>query len=237
MTTVCARRWARAVLLAGAVGLSPVLASANSIALTSNHLTTLTSCGLMSYPAAASLTNDVDVNQLMPTLNHAGNVSLMVSSAVVKNSRTYIRFPLSACLNAIPATATVRSATLRLFANVLALSCRTVDVFTVLANWSDTTITWNNQPFGSSINNPAASQRISSTQIGGAPCANQTVNAYINFDVTSDVVKFVTGVATNYGWMLRDDVEGSPRPQTTSFASRSLNTAGQAPTLMVSYTT
>jgi len=235
MTRLLPTHWASALLVAGAVGVLPVLASANSVSLASSHLTTLTSCGLMSYPAAAGLTNDVYVNQLLP-LNNAGNVSLTVSSAALNNLRIYIRFPLSSCLNPVPATATVRSATLRLFANALAPSCRTVDVFTVLANWSDTTITWSNQPFGSSINNPASGQRIYSTHIGGAPCTNQTLNTYVNFDVTSDVVKFVAGTAANYGWMLRDDVEGSLGLQSTSFASRSLNTAGQAPTLMVSYT-
>ena len=229
-------RWSRAALLAGAVGLLPVVAAASAVTLTSSHLTTLTSCGLMSYPAAAGLTNDVYVNQLLPNTNNAGNVSLTVSSAALNNSRTYIRFPLSSCLNPIPATATVRSATLRLFSNVLALSCRTLDVFTVLANWSDTTITWKNQPFGPGINKPASGKRIYSTQVGVAPCANQTLNAYINFDVTTDVAKFVAGAATNYGWMLRDDAESSVGIQSTSFASRSKNLAGQAPTLMVSYT-
>ena len=237
MTRRLPRRWSGAALLAGALGLLPVLASANSIPLTSSHLTTLTSCGLMSYPATAALTNDAYVNQLTPNTTNAGNVNLSVSSALLNNARTYIRFPLTSCLSAIPVSATVRSATLRLFASVLALSCRTVDVFTVLANWSDTTITWNNQPYGPSINNPASGLRIYSTQIGGAPCTNQAPSAYINFDVTSDVAKFVVGTATNYGWMLRDDAESSLIPQTTSFASRSNNVAAQAPTLMVSYTT
>jgi hypothetical protein len=229
-------RWWSAALLAGAVSLLPMVAAADSLSLASNRLTTLTSCGLMSYPSAASLTNDVFVNQLLPDMNNVGNSNLTVSSAALNNSRAYVRFPLSSCLNPIPVTATVRSATLRLFASALAVTCRTVDLFTVLAGWSDTTITWNNEPFGPSINNPVSGQRIASTQIGGGPCTNQTVNAYVNVDVTTDVAKFVAGTSTNNGWMLRDDVEGSVLLQSNSFASRRVNIAAQAPTLMVSYT-
>lgn len=229
----------RSLLVIGVVLLMPVAASASSIALTSSYLTTLSTCGLMSYPSAAAVTNDVYIDQAAPVANLVASVNLTVSSASNANARTYIRFQLSNCLQAIPASSTVRSASLRLFSTTLAPSCQTVDVFTVPSSptWTDAAITWNNQPFGTAINNPAAGGRISSTQVGSAPCANQTVNAYVNFDVTSDVAKFVAGAATNYGWMLRDDTEGSAAVQLTNFAARRGIVAAQAPTLMVSYTT
>jgi hypothetical protein len=240
VTRLLAIRWSRrSLLVVGAALLLPVAASASSIALTSSHLTTLSSCGLMSYPSSAGLTNDVYVDEAAPGANDVASANLAVSSGADANERTYIRFPLSSCLNPIPAGATVRSATLRLFSTAMAPTCRTVDVFAVPSTpaWSDSAITWNNEPVGTTINNPAASQRIYSTQIGAGPCTYQTLNAYVNFDVTSDVVKFVAGTATNYGWMLRDDTEGSSSVQLTTFASRRGTVAGQAPTLMISYTT
>ena len=39
--------------------------------------------------------------------------------------------------------------------------CRTEDLFRVGASWTEAGITWNNQPFGTTVNNPATAQRTS----------------------------------------------------------------------------
>jgi hypothetical protein len=222
-----------------AVAVLPMGASANSIGLTSTRLTSLLSCGLMSYPASANLSTDVYVKLAVPGGNNVADTKLTVSSLNAADQRTYIRFSLT-CLNAIPATATVRSATVRLFTvTQVAPACRTVDIFPVASAWIESTITWNNQPAGTGANLPPQAQRTSSQQIG-APvgCANRTVGAYVNFDVTRDVVTFIAGTGTNNGWVLRDDSESAAGgvAQLTSFASRRTGVQSKAPTLMISYT-
>jgi hypothetical protein len=53
--------------------------------------------------------------------------------------------------------------------------------------------------------------------------------------VTADVSSFVAGTASNFGWMLRDDVEGSATAYTETFSAKNLGTASQAPQLVITY--
>ncbi len=131
----------------------------------------------------------------------------------------------------------MRLATLRLYATVLPAVCRTVDLFPATASWTEAAITWNNQPFGTTLNNPASGSRTGTFNIGAvAGCQNLTANAYIvGATVTSDVASFVAGSTTNFGWMLRDDVEASATARTTTFATKNLGTVGQAPQLVITY--
>jgi hypothetical protein len=216
----------------------PTGATASPVALTSQRLTTLTTCGLISSPSSANLTTDVDVTHGTPTTNNLGSTDLVVSSADQNDVRTYIRFPITSCPNAIPATATVRSASLRLFTETqLAAACRPIDVYPVAGTWSESVITWTTQPFGTAINTPASGLRTTSQDVGApTTCANHALGAYVAWDVTDDLARFVVGSATNYGWMIRDDAEGSPTVvQSTAFYSRRANIS--PPELMISYTT
>jgi hypothetical protein len=53
--------------------------------------------------------------------------------------------------------------------------------------------------------------------------------------VTTDVAAYVAATATNFGWMLRDDVEGSATAYTSTTSAKELATAAQAPELVVTY--
>jgi hypothetical protein len=133
----------------------------------------------------------------------------------------------------------VRLATLRMYETVLPAVCRTVDIFRVTATWTEAAITWNNQPFGTAINNPASGS-ASDTYGAGTPagCENLATGTYITGGVvTSDVAAFVGGTATNFGWMLRDDVEGSATLRTQTYSAKNLGTASQAPQLVITYVT
>ena len=55
--------------------------------------------------------------------------------------------------------------------------------------------------------------------------------------VTSDVASFVSGASSNFGWMIRDDVEGSATTRTATFAAKELGTVAQEPQLVVTYVT
>ena len=191
--------------------------------------------------ALAALAERVDANvrQGSPTTNFGTVTSTNVSSGNGINQRAYVRFDLTTCTPAIPSTAVVRLATLRLYLTAVPAACRTIDVFAASATWTETGITWNNEPFGSTINNPPTASRSGSFTVGTpAGCQNQATGTYlVGGTVTSDVASFVLGSVTNFGWMLRDDAEGSATTRTVTFSSKELATVGQAPQLVVTYVT
>jgi hypothetical protein len=149
-----------------------------------------------------------------------------------------VKFDLSGCTPTISASATIRAATLRLYVSALPTVCATLDIFRVTATWTEAAITWNNEPFGATINNPATASRTDSMAVGTpAGCANQAVGYATGADVTTDVAAFVAGTATNFGWMLRDDTEGATTARTATFSAKNLGTLAQAPQLVVTYVT
>ena len=71
-----------------------------------------------------------------------------------------------------------------------------------------------------------------------AGCQNQATGAYvIGGTVTADVATFVAGTATNFGWMIRDDTEGSATTRTATFSAKELGTVAQEPQLVITYVT
>ena len=228
-----------AIALGLALGASLGRAGAASLNLTSENLTSYRTCTLTATPATTTSVIDSNVRQGSATSNFGSTTTMLISSSAAANQRIYIKFDLTACSPTIPATAIVRLVTLRLYATVLPAACRTVDLFRVTATWAETTITWNNQPFGTTLNNPASGSRADSYDIGSvAGCQNLTANAYIvGANLTSDVASFVAGSATNFGWMLRDDVEASATARSSTYSTKNLGTVPQAPQLVVTYVT
>ena len=125
---------------------------------------------------------------------------------------------------------------LRLFMSTVPAACRTVDVFRATSAWTESGVTWNAQPFGTTLNNPPVGQATATFTVGTpVGCTNQ-VAAYVSgADVTSDISAFVAGSATNFGWMLRDDSENSATVRTSTFSAKELATLARAPQLVVSY--
>jgi hypothetical protein len=230
------------VPLAGAaVALTALLTTAGfaaSLSFTSQAFTPYRTCVLNGTPATTTAAVDASVRQATATTNFGTSTTNDIASASAANRRLYIRFDLTQCVPAIPASATIRLATLRMYVTALPAACRTVDIFRVTATWTEAAITWNNQPFGTAINNPASGS-ATDTFAAGTPagCQNLTANAYVvGALVTSDVAAFVGGTA-NFGWMLRDDVEGSATARTQTYSAKNLGTASQAPQLVVTYVT
>jgi hypothetical protein len=233
-------RWCRLGLvlaLTAVVGTSS--ASAASLTLTSQALTPYRTCTITATPATTTAVADATVRQGSATSNFGTLTSTNVSSGSGINQRAYLRFDLTTCSPAIPTSAVVRLATLRLYLTAVPAACRTIDAFAATASWTETGITWNNQPFGTTINNPPSASRSGSFTVGTpAGCQNQATGAYlVGGTVTSDVAAFVASSATNFGWMLRDDAEGSATTRTVTFSSKELATVGQAPQLVVTYVT
>lgn len=231
----------RSFLVALLVGSAvPMSAAAAGLTVTSQHLTTTATCALVSYPATAIESIDSFVDQKAPTSTTGGtNKNLAVQSQSGANRRAYVEFDLAACLFAPPASAVVRSATLRLDeSGPLPTTCRTYDVFRNTSGpWTESTLNWNNQPAGTTTNQPPTAQRTSSQNVGSpTTCANHTATAYVSWDVTADVAAFLAGTATNYGWMIRDDAENNSTAIKIAFSARETNTLALAPQLLITYT-
>ena len=234
------RRWRVAAAGVGLMlGISVVPGSAASLALSSQNLTPYRTCTITATPTTTTAVTDTSAQQVAPTTNFGALTTLTVSSGTGVNQRIYVRFDLTTCSPAIPASATVRLATLRLFATALPATCRTLDIFPSTAAWVETTLTWNNQPFGTTLNNPPTGSRTGTFNVGTpAGCQNLATSVYVvGGTVTADVVKFVAGTATNFGWMIRDDTENNFTTRTAIFSAKELGTVAQEPQLVIAYVT
>jgi len=224
-----------AATVAVAAGSSGAQAFAASLSLSSQSLASLRTCVVNATPSSTTVVLDASVRQASATSNYGTDTALDVASANGANRRLYLKFDLTACSPTIPTTATVRLATLRLYASTLPGNCRTLDIFRVTASWTEAGITWNNEPFGATINNPAQASRTDSFDVGTpGSCENRVVGYVSGALVTSDVAAFVSGAA-NHGWMIRDDSEGSNQARTSTFSAKELGTLAQAPQLLVTY--
>jgi hypothetical protein len=223
-----------AVLALAAVVTIPT-ASAASLGLTSQNLTPVRTCILSGYPSTTTDEIDAMVEQTNAGTNYGTNAHIEVETHTTTQIRTYIEFLVSACVPAIPGGAIIRSATLRLYlTTVPAGTCRTEDIFPVTASWTEAAITWTNQPFGTTLNNPA-SGHTAQMQVG-ATCGTNKAAGYVSgWAVTSDVQNFVKTPATNYGWMIRDDVEGSATAYTAIYEAKNGGSATEDPQLVISY--
>jgi len=210
--------------------------AAASVPLTAKTLSSPKACVLSANPASSVVAIDSFVQQASPGTNSGSATTMNVTSSNLANRRVHVRFDLTKCSPAISPSATVVDATLRLFATAVPSSCRTQDVFRVTATWTESAITWTNQPFGASANNPAQSARTSSINVGSAPCTYSTANQYVAWAVTADVASFVSGALTNYGWMIRDDAENSGIARASTYSTKNLGTLAQAPQLIITFT-
>jgi hypothetical protein len=234
-----ATRGLAAIVVGIAAGIGLSSGAAASLNLTSQAFTPYRTCTITATPVTATAVVDSTVQQALATTNFGTMTSLTVSSGTGINQRTYLKFDLAACSPAIPATAIVRLATLRLYMTAVPAACRTMDIFKVTPAWTETAITWNNQSFGATINNPATGSRSGSFNVGStAGCQNLATGAYVVGEtVTADVATFVSGASSNLGWMIRDDVEGSATTRTATFSAKELGTVAQEPQLVVTYVT
>ena len=231
--------WLTAIAVGLIAGIGLSSGAAASITLTSQNFTPYRTCTITATPTTATAVADATVQQALATTNFGATTSLTVSSGTALNQRIYLKFVLTACSPAIPASAIVRLATLRLYMTAVPAACRTMDIFKVTAAWTETVVTWNNQPFGTTINNPVTGSRSGSFNVGTtAGCQNLAAGAYVvGGTLTTDVASFVSGASTNLGWMIRDDVEGSATTRTATFAAKEQGTVAQEPQLVVTYVT
>jgi hypothetical protein len=217
------------------VGLSVSRGAAASLNVSSQKLTPYRTCLVSATPATTPAVADATVMQASATTNFGSATTSATSSGSSANQRAYVRFDLTSCSPTIASSATIRLATLRLYLSGVPAACRTLDVFRVTASWTESGLTWNNQPFGTTVNNPASGSRSAAIAVGTPSGCTYQAAGYVAASVTTDVAAFVAGSASNFGWMLRDDVESSATVRTSTFSAKELATVGQVPELAITY--
>jgi hypothetical protein len=195
---------------------------AASLALTSAHLTAVTKTYGAQVTCTLAAAADSYVDKFSATTNFGTNTLLNVSPNSLTTERAFIRFDLTSCSPAIPIDALVRSASLRLTVATLTTATRTVELRTAMSAWTETVVTWNNQP--------VASATVSASLSVALATAAGTV---LTWSASADVQAFVSGAATNVGWRLGDSAEGVALGPVLSLDAREAAT-GQ-PQLVVVY--
>ena len=212
--------------------------NASSLPISSKNLVVYMTCTLSGTTGTSASERDSYVDENAPTTNNGTAVTMNSQSRSNRNRRSYVSFDLTTCAPNLPSSATVVNATLRLWVTAMpAATCRTEDVFAVTSAWTESAITWNNQPFGAGINSPASGTRTDSVTVGsGAGCTIGSVAQYVPWNVTANVTSFASGSTTNFGWMIRDDVEGANGSGfTVTFSTSDAGSIPQAPQLTVTY--
>ena len=162
---------------------------------------------------------DSYVSELDLLANFGAVTTLEVRSLLLGHRRTFVRFDLGPC--SLPAEALVTSASLGLHLSGAPTAGRTHEARRVTSSWTETGITWANQPLVTLF---ATATATTGTAAG----------VRITWDVTSDVQAFVAG-APNHGWRIADASEGSAIERRAVFSSAEHGVASERPTLTVSY--
>jgi len=208
-------------------------ARAAPVPVSTKLLTGFKTCTLTGFSTGLAIA-DTFVRQDLPTSTNGTSQEVDVRSSSGANRRTFVRFGLPTCSPAIPSTARVLSAQLRLYLFGAPAATRSYEVRRVVAPcpeglsacWGETTMTWNNQP------------AVATSPTGSASGCTTCANAYASWDVTTDVQAFLAGTAANDGFRVADSAEGSTTAMAARFYSRERNTGArvnQAPQLVVTY--
>src|SRR5437773_2509132 len=141
-----------------------------------------------------------------PNTNHGADAHMHVRSEVGKVHRGIIQFNLSS----IPACASIDSATLKISIENAGNSSRIYEVHRVAASWTESGVTWNRRnstTFWTSAGGDFVAAPTDSVPTG-------TVNnVLLQWNVTPDVAAFVSGAATNAGWLVKVSVEHGTRKE------------------------
>jgi hypothetical protein len=205
MSTSSSLRW-RTVLVAvifAWVGIAAVALQTTGAAFsrtTSNTGNSFVALGAFpcTAPGTQTLTAVADshVRQSNANTNYGTRTTMQVRAAN-NNRRSLVRFTLPA----IPNRCTVTAATLRLYVTA-ATAGRTYQAFRAAAAWTETGVTWNNQP--------ATAGTAATVVTTGTP-------GWLQWTVTSQVQAMYP---TNNGFVIRDQTENGPGSFTNTFSTR-----------------
>lgn len=205
-----------AIALALAATTLAGVAFAASMPLSSRQLT---SDGIVVSTCSLAAVADSHVDQFSSGSNFGTATTLIVESAAFASNRSFLRFDVSGC---VPAGATVLAARLKLYLWNAPGGNRTHNVHRVTASWTETGITWSNQPGVAGA-------------VTGTIATGTTAGVTKTLDVLTDVKAFVAGTQTNNGWRVADSSEGAAFAQTAEYRSDEYGTAAQRPVLEIRY--
>lgn len=168
---------------------------------------------------------DTVLNETLPGNNYGASTTLWAgtSTLLTQRTRSLLKFDLSA----IPANATIISATVTLYASAQdSATDYAVGFHKALVTWAENTATW------------AATSGTAGTDY--AVNASDSVlitnlNQTYTWDVTADVAAFVATPANNLGWYLVSPLETTIRTRKL-FSSSDAANAADRPLLTVVYT-
>jgi len=170
--------------------------------------------------SAADADSYVSSGSTSSNFGTATTLNVQAAGILGSDMRTFVRFSLASC--SIPASSLVTAASLELFLYAAPGAARTYDAHRVTASWTETGITWSNQP------GTAAS-------VTASVSTGTTDNVTLPWNVTSDVQAFVDGTANN-GWRVIDQDENPLLgTQLGQFGSAEHGTASQRPILEITY--
>lgn len=157
---------------------------------------------------------DAFVRSNIPTLNY-GTEHLMVvgyNKDLNEKYRSFIQFDTSI----IPNNAEIKSAKLKIYNVSVNSNEHQIGVYTAASPWTETGITWANQP---AIKDIVAVKNVKET-------------GYVEIDVTEKVVEWYEGKEVNYGFIIKAMNESYP--QTENFITR--ESSINKPVIEVEYT-
>jgi hypothetical protein len=168
---------------------------------------------------STSLTSVADsyVKETSPDSNFGTETEMTVSGISGNAQRSFVRFDLSS----IPAGSTIGAATLTLCMSSWVSDAigRVHELHLATGSWTETGITWNNQP------TVAASTTDTATVSLGC----------LDWAVTSDVQDWLDGTS-NYGWRVKDSSESSSGLPVAWYYTRESSVTAERPELEVVYT-
>lgn len=175
---------------------------------------------------------DATIDNYNPGNNYPNEIELASRAWTISSTPVIWRSLLKFNLSCIPPNATVTSANLNLlyatqnnFGNAQHSSLTSSDesvLQRVTSWWSENTVTWNNQPTATTVDQVILPQSASGTQ------------DYPNLDVTAMVQQMVSYPSANFGFLLRLTNETAYAQM--FFASGDNPATGKHPSLTITYT-
>lgn len=173
-------------------------------------------------PTTCTLTSSADshVRSGNGTTNYGTQQTMFAQSSLLGgNRRSFLRFDVASC--GIPSVAALVSSTLQMYIDQSG-GAATLEVVRTTGTWTETGVTWNNQP------------AVSGTVTATIASANNTAGLK-TVSVQSDIQAWITGTANN-GWAVRDDSESLLLgTRAAEISARENTTAANRPQLTIVY--
>jgi hypothetical protein len=211
----------RTAALAGAFALALAgVASAAGLSVAPDTMTLVRVPGAVPVKTCTLVAGaDAHVDEALPD-GTAGSAPALDVTAGASDRRAFVQFDLPAC--AIPSTAEVRGAALRMTLAVAPAEDRSWKARRVAGAWTEAGITWNTAP-------PLAASSTDTVPTG------TVAGATLTWDVAADVADAVSGAVTDRGWRIADADEAPAAPVTGSLASREDADPADRPSLTVTW--